>query len=213
MKKYLIPVLLFWFCTHLAGQVYHYSNPFVSPTENFRIKKEFYTFNEEIEGPSIYRYDQNMLLSTKDFLRSEGDRTKTVYSYDSNRQLIFSTRNYESGGSDRFEYNYNADNRLVRRTCIVADTVAATEYYMYNAAGTVTNARWENYDNWLTGIIALQINENGRIGSGTFKGEDGFDATLTFKYNDLGFVSEIRWDFTFGKFQQYSFEYEPTQLF
>jgi len=212
-KNVFVPILLLWVSAHVAGQVYHYSNPFVSPTENFRIKKELYTFNEETGGPSIYRYDMNLLLSTKDYLRSDGERTQTVYNYDANRHLIFSTRTYASGASARFEYNYNADNRLVRRTCIVADTVAATEYYMYNASGTVTNARWENFDNWLTGIIALEIGDNGRILSGTFKGEDGFDAILTFTYDNLGFISVIRWDFSFGKFQQFEFEYEPTQSF
>ena len=65
-----------------------------------------------------------------------------------------------------------------------------------------------DYD-WLLGINHLESNDQGIIRTGNFKSEDGFNAILTFNYNCEGLLSGINWDFSFGKFQQYWFEYEP----
>lgn len=40
-----------------------------------------------------------------------------------------------------------------------------------------------------------------------FVGENGFDAELFFQYDSNELLREIRWEFSFGKYQLYRFEY------
>ena len=89
----------------------------------------------------------------------------------------------------------------------MSDTLFSYEAYLYNSDGQLKKAYFYNFDNWLTGTLSFDYNFVGYISSGEFIGQNGFDASIIFKYNSLGNLSNIRWDFSFGKFQEYKFEY------
>jgi len=186
----------------------YYSSPFLTNKGNYRISKEEYTFNDEVGGPSFYYYNEAGLLYKKVFMRSDSFSTTTFYKYDAERRLKVSKRNYSDGRTARFTYVYDENDRLVLRTYFTGDTLAGFESYLYNQEGDLMKAYIRNFDNWLTGTIDFDHDEPGTITKGTFKGENGFDALISFNYNDAGLPVEIIWEFTFGKFQRYSFEYE-----
>jgi hypothetical protein len=188
----------------------YYSSPFLTCKGNYRICKENYTFNNEIGGPSIYYYNEKGLLHKKVFIRSDSITTTTFYEYDPERKLITSKRNYSDGSFAVFNYIYDENSNLVFRSYNREDTLAGFESYFYNSEGDLIKAYIKNFDNWLTGIINYNLNESGIITGGKFKGENGFDALITFNYNNEGLISEIIWEFTFGKFQKYIFEYDLT---
>ncbi|MCK5136655.1 MAG: hypothetical protein KAR19_12760 [Bacteroidales bacterium] len=191
------------------GQKHYYSSPFLSPLEGYRIKGEHFTFNGETGGPSYYHYDKNGLLYRKEFIRSDSVFTSTTYQYDTDRKLTSSTRYYSNGDTARFYYTYDKCKHLVLKTCHRSDSITGFESYMYAPEGVLQKACMKNFDNWLTGTITFKSDFQGAIQEGSFKGEDGFDARIGFEYNSEGLLSGIIWEFTFGKFQQYSFEYEP----
>ncbi|MFC2137566.1 hypothetical protein ACFLTE_05270 [Bacteroidota bacterium] len=186
----------------------YYSNPLFSNLGKYQINKENYTFNNEIGGPSIYRYNDNGLLYSKEFIRSDSVTTNTYYEYDSKGKLIASQRYYSNGDIAKFTYDYDENNYLIFRSHYNNDTLHGIESYLYNSEGEIIKAYIKNFDNWLTGIISFNYNAFGEIEKGDFKGENGFDAMISFKYNIEGFPIEIIWEFTFGKFQKYNFEYE-----
>lgn len=189
-----------------------YSSPFLSKTSNYRIPKENYTFNNEIGGPSQYYYNKSGLLEKKVFTRSDSLTTTTFYNYDNDGKLISSRRLYSDGSVARFTYTYDGKSKLIRRNYLRADTLYGFEAYLYNNDNELLKAYLKNFDGWLTGTINFETNELGEILSGEFIGENGFNAFITFHYNEEKLVSEIIWEFSFGKFQKYQFEYEPIQL-
>jgi len=199
---------VFYYSYIKNDQKNYYSNPFLSPLEGYRICHEKYTFNGETGGPSLYHYDKKGLLFKKEFMRSDGLSTTTTYQYDSNRKLVSSFRSYSNGDSARFEYTYDGCEKLIMRNCIKSDSIVASEYYFYNSEGSLSKAYLRKFDNWLTGTLTFTSDETGRIQEGIFKGEDGFNAILTFEYNAEALISGIKWEFTFGKFQQYWFDYD-----
>ncbi|MGD8307387.1 MAG: hypothetical protein PVF17_12095, partial [Ignavibacteria bacterium] len=186
----------------------YYSSPLLQTSGKFRINKENYTFNNETGGPSIYYYDDNNLLVKKVFTRSDGITTTTFYEYDAERKLVSSNRGYSNGEIAKFTYKYDENNNLILRSFYRADTLYGFESYLYNADNELMKAYLLNIDNWLTGMITFNVNDLGIITGGEFKGEDGFDASISFNYNSEGHLSESIWKFTFGKFQKYNFEYE-----
>jgi hypothetical protein len=188
----------------------YYSSPFLTSTGGYRISKENYTFNNEVGGPSFYYYNEEGLLYKKVFIRSDSITTATFYEYDPERKLVASKRNYPDGSFALFKYTYDRNSNLILQSFYKGDTLAGFESYLYNSEGDLIKACIKNFDNWLTGTINYNLNEMGIITGGEFKGEDSFDATITFNYNNEGLLSEIIWEFTFGKFQQYNFEYELT---
>jgi len=188
----------------------YYSSPFLTTKGSYRICKENYTFNNEIGGPSIYYYNAEGLLHKKVFIRSDSIATTTFYEYDPERKLITSKRNYSDGSAAVFNYVYDENSNLVFRSYNREDTLTGFESYLYNSEGDLIKAYIKNFDNWLTGIIYYNLEETGRITGGEFKGENGFDALITFNYNNKDLLSEIIWEFTFDKFQKYTFEYELT---
>lgn len=189
----------------------YYSSPFLTSKGESRICKENYTFNNEIGGPSFYYYNSEGLLYKKIFIRSDSISTTTFYEYDKDRKLVSSQRNYSEGSIVRFNYIYDEKNNLVFRSYNRGDTITGFESYLYNSEGDLIKSYIKNYDNWLTGTVQYDVNGLGRITSGEFKGENGFDAKISFNYNNKGMLSEILWEFTFGKFQQYKFEYALTE--
>ena len=193
----------------MTNQKVYFSSPFLAVPSTHRISREQYTFNNEVTGPSLYYYNDRGQLNKKVFIRSDSVSTHTYYEYDRLGRLTTSVRQYASNEKARFRYKYDENNRLVMRYYYRADTVFGFESYLYNTDGALVRAYLKNFDNWLTGMISFQTDQLGRVTDGFFKGANGFDATLQFKYNRKGFLSEIYWDFSFGKFQKYSFYYLP----
>jgi hypothetical protein len=188
----------------------YYSSPFLPNNGNFRICAEEYTFNNESGGPSSYFYNDEGLLIKKEFKRSDGFFSKTNYEYDKDRKLRTSKRECSNGDRTIFTFKYDENNNLIAKYFYNADTLAGFESYLYNSEGELIKAYFKNSDNWLTGTISFESNLLGLVTHGKFKGQDGFDATIKFNYSSQSQLSEIKWDFSFGKFQQYFFKYEPT---
>ena len=186
----------------------YYSSPFLTGRENHRISREEYTYNDELGGPSMYYYNDEGLLARKVFLRSDSFYTDTWYKYDPAQKLSVSERKGSDGNIARFNYTYDENDRLIQRTCTREDTLSGLEAYLYNQDGDLLKAYIRNFDGWLTGTIDFEHDVLGNLTTGQFKGEDGFDACVTFRYNDEGLLSEIYWKFTFGKFQCYRYEYD-----
>ncbi len=188
----------------------YYSGPFLTCGDNYRISHEEYTFNDELGGPSLYEYDDKGLLTKKVFLRSDSFTSTTWYTYDAERKLMRSEREASDGKITRFSYAYDENNRLIQRIYTRADTLAGMEAYLYNQDGDLIKAYIRNFDGWLTGTIDFKHDVMGTITTGYFTGADGFDALLTFRYNNIGLPVEILWEFSFDKFQRYKYGYEAT---
>ncbi len=185
-----------------------YSSPFLSSKSSFRINKENYTFNNEIGGPSLYYYNEQGLLTRKVFIRSDSLRTDTFYEYDSERKLVASKRIYSDSSVAMFTYVYDENKKLILRNFFMADTLYGFESYLYNSEDNLIKAYLKNFDGWLNGTINFKSDELGNIITGEFIGQNDFDATIFFLYNQESLVSEIKWEFSFGKYQEYNFEYE-----
>ena len=187
---------------------FYYSSPFLQINDTYRISSENYSYNNEKGGHSYYLYNEDGLLYKKVFERNDGFSTNTLYQYDKEKRLVSSKREYSNGEIANFIYQYNECNNLVGRYCYIADTLNSFELYIYNSDGILIKAYYNNFDNWLTGTLTFNADIVGSNLSGYFKGQDGFDATITSKYNSHGNLSNIRWDFSFGKYQEYTYEYE-----
>lgn len=201
-----------YFYQMIDFKTYFYSSPFLRCKGPFRISGENYTFNNETGGPSEYLYNEDDLLAQKVFTRSDGVSTKTRYHYDKSRKLISSEREYSNGETARFTYTYNHHDQLIARNYFRADTLYGFESYLYNALGELEMAYLKNFDNWLTGTLTFTTDFSGTVTSGKFIDQDGFDAEVSFKYNSLGNLTSIKWDFSFGKFQEYFFNYESYMI-
>jgi len=194
-----------WECAKLPASCTS-SNVFISENSRFRLSGENYTFNGENGGPSRFSYSNNRMLNEKIFVRSDGVETHTRFFYDEKGILQKSIRDYNNGDSLVFTYEYNSDRKLKERTGLHSNGEKSTEKYYYNNE-QLTKAEWTNFDFWLSGSIEFSHSETGQITSGIFKGEK-FDAQLKFTYNEFGNLSKIRWDFSFGKYQEYTFKYD-----
>jgi len=189
-----------------------YSSPYLSCPSSYKISNETYTFNNESGGPSSYEYNSRGELERKVFTRSDGFATSTLYTYDKEGRLVSSAREYNSGDEGIFRYQYDEDSHLIGRGFYLADTLAALETHQYDANGYLFKSYFRNFDGWLNGVVSYTPGHNGKPVKGIFKGENGFDAVLLFTYNNEGLLSELRWDFSFGKFQLYTFTYISTKL-
>jgi len=187
----------------------YYTSPYLNCPDPWRIQYEVYSFNGESGGPSAYFYSkENGLLVRKEFSRSDGLKTSTVYKYDEKRRLLTSRREYSAGGTGEFVYRYNEEDQLVARYYYMGDTLSASESYIYDSDGRLYLASLRNFDSWLTGIITFESDPSGKPAKGHFRGENGYDAELVFTYNSDSLLEELRWDFSFGKYQLYRFAYE-----
>jgi len=184
-----------------------YSSPFILSYDDHKITDENYTFNDETGGPSKYIYNNEGLLIEKIFTRNDGISTKTSYEYDKERRLIASLRKISDNKIMTFKYFYDERDLLTNRNCYEGDSLIAFESYYYNDSENLVKAYLKNFDGWLSGIINFDEYKFGKLSSGEFKGENGFDAKIYFNYNDSGLLKEIYWDFSFGKFQRYNFNY------
>ncbi len=191
---------------------YTSSNVFIPENSQYYLSKETYTFNNENGGPSEFIYDKNGKLLEKIFTRSDSLQTKTIFNYNPEGILNWSERTYSDNKTGRFSYAYNGLRKLTKREFICSDGTTSSEEYFYDASGNLYKAYWVNFDNWLTGELTFFHNRKGLLDEGVFKGKDNFDANLKFSYNKQGNLSKIRWDFSFGKMQEYNFEWKKFPL-
>lgn len=185
----------------------YYTSPYFRDLGPYRISKEDYTYNNKVGGPSYYHYGEGGNLEKKVFERSDGVKTTTQFSYEKNGQLKTSLRSYDNGDSGYFSYVYDEHDRLIKREYYKIDSLVAFESHLYDAEGKLIKTYLKNVDGWLTGSIDYEYNRFEKISSGVFHGEDGFDALLTFSYNDLTLLSELHWAFSTGDLQTYHYEY------
>jgi len=142
----------------------------------------------------------------KVFERSDVFTAETTYKYDEDGILTNSYKSYSNGLNATFNYEFNGNRRLTKRIFNRSDGKSGTENYEYNNKIQLIHADYENMDNWLTGEITFNYESNGSLLSGYFQGND-FDANISFHYDENENIIEIHWEFTFGGFQTYSFEY------
>jgi hypothetical protein len=187
---------------------YSSSNAFITGS-GYRVIKEDYNYADETGGPSLYEYNADGKLVKKTFIRSDSLTTETRYLYDGGGFLVKSYRQMSDGRAVIFDYEYDAGGRMTGKTFRRSDLAAGSESYEYGDRGWLSRAHYDNVDFWLTGDISFSCDEQGRPAAGSFKGEDGFDAGLSFSYDGNGNLEKIDWEFSFGKFQTYHFQYEP----
>ncbi len=185
---------------------YTSSNVFILENSRYRPGNENYSFNGENGGPSHFYYSGNGMLDKKIFARSDGVETHTRFFYDESGILKKSIRNYNNGDSLIFTYEYNSDRKLKKREGVHSNGEKSIEKYYYDKDQLV-KAEWTNFDFWLTGNLKFEHANTGLIAAGTFTGQD-FNADLIFKYDESGNLSAIRWNFSFGKYQEYTFDYD-----
>ncbi len=188
------------------AESYSYSSPFLNETKNYIVKSENYDWNNEKGGPSIYEYDGNKLI--KKIYKYGNLETTTTYVYDNDGLLMKSFRNYADGRKAEFSYHYNDNRQLVRRLFHGDNGFEGSETYQYDEEGRLIKAVWNKFDTWLTGTITFTYDENNRLKSGFFKGENNFDADIKFENDSNNNIIKIHWNFSFGKTQDYWFEYE-----
>ena len=184
---------------------YTYSNPFLPETNENLVIKEKYDWNNEQEGHSIYEYEGKKLV--RKVYCYDSLETTTSYEYDHEGLLMKSIRKYSDGRIAIFSYHYE-DRKLVRRLFHGENGFVGSESYLYDEKGRLMKAKWKQFDTWLTGTINFQYDENNKLKTAFFKGEDDFDATIDFEYNSNQYITKIQWNFTFGKTQTYWFEYK-----
>ena len=190
----------------IKPKFYTYSSPFLNPTKEYIIQEENYSWNNEQGGPSYYEYDGNKLI--RKAYKYDSLETVTTYEYDEKGLLMKSFRNYSDGRRAEFSYHYNENNLLIRRLFHGNNGFVGTESYLYNEDGKLTEAKWNKFDTWLTGTISFEYDSKNRLKSGSFKGENNFDADLEFETDNKGNLTKIHWDFSFGKTQTYWFKYK-----
>lgn len=190
----------------IKAESYTYSSPFLKETNDFIVKSENYDWNNEQGGPSIYEYESKKLV--KKIYQYDSLETITTYAYDDNGLLMKSFRNYSDGRKAEFSYHYNENRQLIRRLFHGDNGFEGSESYEYDAQGRLIKAVWNKFDTWLTGTITFNYDENNRLKTGFFKGDDGFDAEINFEEDSNNNITKIQWEFTFGKTQTYYFEYE-----
>lgn len=187
--------------------VYTSSNPFIINTGYYQVVDEYYSYNGGSEGPSSYQYS-GIKLVQKSFRRSDGLNTDTFYHYDKTGVLLNSTRNYSDGKTAEFFYTFNDMGKMTRRWFKRSDGLEGEEVYSYDAEGRLIMAEYKKMDAWLTGTLALSHDSGGLPVKGYFKGDENFDADVYFFYDDYKNLVKIRWDFSYGKSQTYTFQHK-----
>lgn len=192
-------------------KVFLSSNPFIVNSGFYRIEEEFYSYEGGSEGPSEYFYTGNKLIE-KTFGRSDGLKTVTRYQYDDSGILLTSNRIYSDGTTAEFFYTFNDNRQLTRRWFKRSDGLEGEEVYNYDAEGRLVMARYEKMDAWLSGTMAISHDSKGLPLKGYFKGDENFDADVYFAYDEYRNLIKVKWDFSFGKSQIYTFSYKPTYI-
>jgi len=190
----------------LPRNPYPSSNPFINSNGFYRLEEEFYEYSEGGSGPSRFEYDNTKLIR-KVFTRSDGLTAETTYQYDNTGLLISSLRKYSVGNTADFYYSFDSDNRMTKRWFKRTDGLEGEEIFSYDNQGRMVMAKYNKMDAWLSGTITFDHDHNGLPVKGYFKGEDNFDADIYFEYDEYYNLIKLKWDFSFGKSQVYTFKY------
>jgi hypothetical protein len=191
-----------------ASPTFASPNVFIRESPWFRISSEYYEYNGEAGGPSIYTYDEIGAMTNKEYIRSDGLKTMSTYLYDTAGLPESSLREYADGRTMDFLYWYSVDRKLLVKTFQGSDGTSGSETYRYEDDKLV-QGEFMNVDGWLNGTLTFEHDDQGVLRSAVFSGQNGFDAGLEFSY-DLNFnLVKIHWEFSSGHTQTYFFEYEP----
>lgn len=193
-------------------QLFTSANVFITKSKSFRIIRENYIYAGETSGPSYYHYDTGGKLIEKIYERSDGLYTKTFYLYDNVGKLLKAYRQYSDGKTAVFTFTFNENDKLIRKEFFRSDGLKGCENYLYDQNNLLSGAKYENVDFWLSGKIDFVLDQSGKVKKGLFAGENGFDADITFIYDEQENLINIEWEFSFGKSQVYTFEYEKVEL-
>ncbi len=185
---------------------YTSSNVFINGDGDYLLVSEQYSFSNQGGGPSYFKYDPDGALTEKIFERSDGIRTVTRYFYDKRGILLESIRDFGNGKKDLFSYIYNDQRKLVKRVMKRSNGQRGSESYLYGPKGELAEARWINFDGWISGTIRFQHNNKHQITKGQFRGKR-FNAEIDFSYDSNGNLHRIHWQFSFGQSQTYVFKY------
>jgi len=191
--------------------VYASGNPFITGAQYFRITKETYTFNNDVGGPSSYSYGELGRLINKRFERNDGFCTENKYLYNGAGFPTCALRTYSNGKSAVLHYDFNGEGRMIQRTLKRTDGVKSKELYHYRSHKYLESATFENVDTWLSGKLAFDSSEDGRISGGSFESEQQ-KADLIFEYDDHLNLIGLKWDFSDDTFQEYHYDYEKTGI-
>jgi len=186
---------------------YTSSNVFITNPGEYKITNEDYNYNGETGGPSIYNYSVGGKLEKKLYMVDDKIKTTTTYNYDSTGILTSSLRIFNTGQKTLFKYEFDDRRDLISRIYLNNDSIIGSEHYEYKN-GILISGNYENFDGWLTGSISFDHAEDGKLAKGFFKGKNGFDAIITFTYDNYNNIIKIYWEFSFGKSQTYTFTYE-----
>lgn len=197
-------------CRQMPGSYYSSGNPFIPGGNGYRIAGENYTYNGVSGGPSYYNYDRLGRMASKKFVRDDGFQTENKYFYDAKGLLTQARRTYADGKSAVITYEFNADGYMIRRTLKRTDGVSTDEIIKYDNKGRMISAVYDNVDTWLTGTLNFEHHADDRIAKGVFKSEN-YSADLNFEYDAKKNLISITWQFSFGEYQKYTFEYEKEQ--
>ena len=196
------------FFTPPVQNTYTSSNAFITNIEKYLVSKENYVYSGEKGGPSHFEYDEKGKLIKKIFKRSDGLRTETTFKYDQEGNLYESLRKLPNGAITAFRYIFNEKRRLIYRFYHDGEKEIGSEKYYYNETGSLLQADYDNFDSWLSGTITFDLDDSGNLSKGHFKGKGKFDAEILFINDANGNIVKIHWEFSFGKTQTYTFEYE-----
>jgi hypothetical protein len=189
-------------------QLYTSANVFIPKSKKFRIIKENYAYAGETTGPSYYHYDAGGKLTEKIYERSDGLYTKTIYLYDNIGRITKAYRQYSDGKTAVFTFTFNENDKLIKKDFFRSDGLKGSENYQYDQDNFLIGAKYENVDFWLSGQIDFIHDQSGKVEKGFFAGDKGFDADITFNYDEQENLINIEWEFSFGKSQVYTYEYE-----
>lgn len=193
-------------------QLYTSANVFIPKSKKFRIIKENYAYAGETTGPSYYHYDAGGKLIEKIYERSDGLYTKTIYLYDNIGRITKAYRQYSDGKTAVFTFTFNENDKLIKKEFFRSDGLKGSENYLYDQDNLLSGAQYENVDFWLSGKIDFILDQSGKVEKGVFTGYKGFDANITFDYDEQENLIKVEWEFSFGKSQVYTYEYEKVGL-
>ena len=187
------------------------TNPFTAMNPRFRCIDEHYDFNGATRGASRSEYDASGRLMRKVYEFGDEYRSVTTYTYNDQGDLINTHRDQKDGSFMDFVYAFNAGGRLTERSFKRSDGVEGFERFHWDRLGRLVGADYQNMDFWLSGKLTFTHDGWGRLATGHFAGENGFDAEIVFDTDVHGNVTRMHWILSFGKTQTYYFEYAPLQ--
>ena len=192
-----------WGCTESRNP-----DPLITGNCKYRLITDDFDFNHESGGPTQYTYNPKGLLIHKSYQRADGVNIQTIFFYNPAGRLIRSVETSSDGNAKIFTYNFDINDKEVFRSCYIKDTLSGFESYIYDTYGRLIKAYYRNFDQWLTGYVTFTYDDFDRLSEGHFKGMNGFNADISFKYNSENLLSEVIWGFSTGKFQKYLYHYQ-----